>query len=68
VQGAVDAEVPHQGGVLTSVPDLPTIDVQSTADYIRRVLDGTRPVPLPIEMQVQQIIKLTQQCVAAPSE
>lgn len=51
-----------QSGTLGSLPDLPTsIDPVSTAHYIREVLEGTRPVPVPIAQQVIHILHLTQQ-------
>ena len=50
----------HQGGPLTSLPNLPaSIDAASTAAYIRAVLAGREPVPGPIALQVQHIVKLT---------
>ena len=62
LRGQVEAELEHQGGALTTLPDLPTCDAASTARYIRSVLDGTSPLPHPIALQVQRIVTLTQQC------
>lgn len=43
-------------GSVTTVPDLPTgTDVAATAAYIRDVLSGRQPVPLPIAQQVDAI-------------
>ena len=47
-----------QAGTLASVPELPSLEAESTARYIREVLDGTRPVPLPIAQQVAHITLL----------
>jgi anthranilate phosphoribosyltransferase len=57
-QGQLEAEVAQQTGALTSLPELPPCDAQSTARYIRAVLEGALPVPLPIALQVEQIVKL----------
>ncbi|RFO98263.1 DNA-binding protein YbiB [Rhodoferax lacus] len=56
--GQLESELEHQGGTLTSLPDLPPCDAQSTARYIQAVLDGTLPTPQPIAMQVEQIVRL----------
>jgi anthranilate phosphoribosyltransferase len=49
----------YQSGSLTALPDLPqSIDAASTAAYIRRVLEGTQPVPAPIAQQVAHILHL----------
>ena len=51
-----------QSGPLAVVPDLPKeIDADSTADYIRDVLAGRKPVPTPIAQQVAHILHLTKQ-------
>lgn len=51
-----------QSGTLTSLPDLPKeIDADSTANYIRRVMAGNSPVPLPIAQQVVHILHLVEQ-------
>jgi len=47
-----------QGGTLATVPDLPReVDAHTTATYIRAVLDGERPVPLPIALQLEHILQ-----------
>lgn len=56
--GQVEAELAQQAGTLASLPELPPCDAPSTARYIRAVLDGTAPVPLPIALQVAQITRL----------
>ena len=49
----------QQPGTLAAVPGLPTeIDVESTADYTRQVLDGRLPVPDAIAQQVQHIVRV----------
>ena len=59
VRGAASAVLEHQAGALTSLPDLPQhCDAQTTANYIQKVLDGNSPIPQPIALQVQQIIRL----------
>jgi anthranilate phosphoribosyltransferase len=56
----VDHQEP-QHGTLTSLPHLPTaIDADSTAAYIRQVLDGVYPIPAPIAQQVAHILHLVQ--------
>jgi len=48
-------------GTLDAVPGLPTaIDVQTTADYTRRVLAGELPVPPAIAAQVRHILELSE--------
>jgi anthranilate phosphoribosyltransferase len=50
-----------QDGPLASLPDLPReVDAASTAAYIRSVLDGERPVPAPIALQVEHILREVQ--------
>jgi len=56
--GKLESELEHQAGTLTNLPDLPPCDAQSTARYIRAVLDGTLPTPQPIAMQVEQVVRL----------
>jgi len=47
-----------QDGPLTQLPDWPSqVDADSTADYIRAVLSGTRAVPAPIATQVEHILQ-----------
>ena len=49
---------PAQDGPLASVPELPRdISADATAAYIRDVLDGRRPVPVPIAHQVAHILQ-----------
>lgn len=51
-----------RSGTLEAVPDLPRdIDPASTARYIRAVLEGTQPVPEPIALQVQHIVRAERQ-------
>ena len=58
-----------QSGPLAVVPDLPKeIDADSTADYIREVLAGRKPVPAPIAQQVAHILQLTKQVTQSISE
>ncbi len=50
-----------QEGPLASLPDLPReVDAASTANYIRSVLAGERPVPAPIALQVEHILQEVQ--------
>lgn len=50
---------PAQGGALAALPELPAaIDPASTAHYIRAVMSGGKPVPIPIARQVQGILQL----------
>jgi anthranilate phosphoribosyltransferase len=58
VHGQPESELAHQAGALTSLPDLPACDALSTARYIRAVLEGAIPLPLPIALQVEQIVRL----------
>ncbi len=59
LRGQATAVMEHQVGPLTSLPDLPqSCDAQTTADYIRSVLDGSSPIPQPIALQVRQIVQL----------
>jgi anthranilate phosphoribosyltransferase len=58
VKGQTDLALDHQGGVLTSLPDLPSHDAQSTATYIQAVLNEVLPVPHPIALQVAQILRM----------
>ena len=48
-----------QSGTLAGLPDLPkTIDAQTTASYIRDVLENRTPIPPPIALQVEHILQL----------
>ena len=50
-----------QKGTLTALPDLPReIDAQSTAIYIQDVLEGRKPVPASLALQVEHILHLAQ--------
>ena len=49
-----------QAGSLMSVPGLPAPDAQSTAVWIKDVLNGTEPTPRPIALQVAHIVQLAQ--------
>ena len=53
-----------QEGTLGSLPELPCLEPEQTARYIREVLDGTRPVPHPIAQQVAHITHLSSQLTA----
>ncbi len=56
--GAAHTVQPAQEGPLVSLPELPaTVDAASTARYIRAVLDGALPVPKPIALQVEHILR-----------
>ncbi|MEN9538903.1 MAG: DNA-binding protein YbiB [Pseudomonadota bacterium] len=64
MQGFVDGEPvlqqPVQAGSLACLPDLPaTTDPQTTAHYIRAVLEGRQPIPGPIAQQVEHILRLS---------
>jgi len=48
-----------QGGPLATLPTLPATDTESTAQYTRAVLAGELPVPTPIALQVEHILRLT---------
>lgn len=47
----------QQAGPLASLPALPAVDAPSTAAYIRAVLDGAQPIPTPIALQVEHILR-----------
>ncbi|MDP2018310.1 DNA-binding protein YbiB [Hydrogenophaga sp.] len=51
---------PQQDGPLAQLPSLPAVDAVSTAAYIRAVLDGTLPIPTPIALQVEHILREVQ--------
>jgi len=53
-------------GSLVNVPGLPAPDVQSTANWIRAVLDGQEPVPTPIALQVAHIVQLSSHMRTTP--
>jgi anthranilate phosphoribosyltransferase len=51
-----------QSGSLATLPELPkAIDAESTASYIRAVLDGRSPAPASITQQVAHIVRLASQ-------
>ncbi len=53
-------EAGHKG-TLTDLPDMPRdTDTQATAAYIRDVLDGRKPVPDSMALQVKHILRLAQ--------
>ena len=59
LRGQATAVMEHQVGPLTGLPSLPqSCDAQTTADYIRSVIDGSSPIPQPIALQVRQIVQL----------
>ena len=52
----------YQAGTLPALPELPTaIDADSTAAYIRQVMNHEKPVPAPIAQQVAHILLLASQ-------
>ena len=56
-----------QAGSLAALPELPqAIDADSTATYIRAILDGRSAVPAPIAAQVEHILHLVRQLEPAP--
>ncbi|WP_300715742.1 DNA-binding protein YbiB [Hydrogenophaga sp.] len=48
---------PQQDGPLAQLPSLPSVDAARTAAYIRAVLDGSLPIPTPIALQVEHILR-----------
>jgi anthranilate phosphoribosyltransferase len=54
--GERSERVPAQDGPLAHLPELPAIDPESTARYIRAVLDGHLPLPAPIARQADCIL------------
>ena len=60
VKGRRIALQAQQPGTLSEVPGLPAdIDVQTTADYTRRVLAGQAPIPDAIAQQVRHVLQLS---------
>ncbi|MGE0097781.1 MAG: DNA-binding protein YbiB [Hydrogenophaga sp.] len=51
-----EVQTAHEGP-LAHLPSLPSTDAIQTAAYIRAVLDGTQPVPTPIALQVEHILR-----------
>lgn len=61
VRGRLDdtLSVEAQGGTLASLPELPAeIDPATTARTVRAMLEGTLPVPAPIERQCRVLLAL----------
>ncbi|MDM7941882.1 MAG: DNA-binding protein YbiB [Hydrogenophaga sp.] len=48
---------PQQDGPLAQLPSLPTVDAAHSAEYIRAVLNGSIPIPTPIALQVEHILR-----------
>ncbi len=56
-----------QPGSIATLPDLPkVIDADTTAQYIHEVLLRAKPVPAPIAMQVEHILRLMGQITQTP--
>jgi anthranilate phosphoribosyltransferase len=55
--GQIQRVQAQQEGPLAQVPDLPGTDAAATAAYIQRVLRGEMPVPAPLALQVQHIMR-----------
>ena len=51
---------PQQDGPLVQLPSLPTVDAAHTAAYISAVLNGSLPIPTPIALQVEHILREVQ--------
>jgi anthranilate phosphoribosyltransferase len=51
---------PQQDGPLAQLPSLPAVDASSTAAYIRAVLNDSLPIPTPITLQVEHILRALQ--------
>ncbi|MDD2882079.1 MAG: DNA-binding protein YbiB [Rhodoferax sp.] len=49
-----------QTGPLAQLPDLPALDADSTARWTQEVLNGQRPVPVPMAQQVAHIMGLVE--------
>ncbi|CAN7348325.1 DNA-binding protein YbiB [Variovorax sp. LjRoot84] len=62
VRGRRVALQTQEPGTQAEVPGLPKeIDIETTADYTRRVLAGQAPVPDAIAQQVEHVLQLAQQ-------
>jgi anthranilate phosphoribosyltransferase len=48
---------PQQDGPLAQLPSLPSVDASGTAAYIREVLNDSLPIPTPIALQVEHILR-----------
>jgi hypothetical protein len=53
-----EMSVALQEGPLARLPDLPTIDAESTARYLQAVIAGGAEVPAPIAQQVECLLAL----------
>jgi anthranilate phosphoribosyltransferase len=59
IQGAPVTLQEPQTGTLTELPELPSaIDAETTASFIRDVLEGKQAIPPPIAQQVAHIVQL----------
>lgn len=59
VEGVRQPPLPAQTGTLTALPELPkSTDAACTATYIRAVMAGDQPVPTPIALQVEYILRI----------
>jgi anthranilate phosphoribosyltransferase len=47
----------QQDGPLAKLPSLPDVNAANTAAYIRAVLNGSLPIPTPIALQVEHILR-----------
>jgi anthranilate phosphoribosyltransferase len=57
---------PAQEGPLTALPNLPsTIDAASVAPYIRSVLAGDAPLPMPLQVQAELLLQTLQRIRSA---
>ena len=65
LQGHKVLELSPESGTVPVTPELPSgLDVAATAAFTQEVLDGQRPVPAPIAIQVQTILDLHRQLSA----
>jgi anthranilate phosphoribosyltransferase len=64
--GEVSRVQEAQAGSLMTVPGLPAPDAQSTATWIKAVLNGTEPTPEPIALQVAHIVHLAKTMSKTP--
>ena len=57
-QPRADLSMAAQEGVLTELPVLPrSHDAATTALYIQSVIGGEKPMPAPLEQQVQTLLR-----------
>ncbi|MBT0571484.1 DNA-binding protein YbiB [Curvibacter sp. CHRR-16] len=54
-----------QSGSLDALPTLPSLDAAATAQYTLQVMAGALPAPAPIATQVERIVRLAHDMVAA---